>query len=439
MSATDTKEKKEIEVGDELLKEIADQVREGFDMAEITKNIAEEIGAEIAEKAVEAYIAKTEDSTKKNISDPADTKGAKDPQKKASAEHEFDKLSPQMRFFNAAKALSSGNYAELQKYNAYAVQKFNEVSKAAGGYASEAVAADGQVLVPDPEFNTTVFNNLPKYGVAFREATVRNTDRTQVYALSLDAGLTMYNTAEAGVKKSSVLTFSRKLTALLKYAVIVPSTDELTQDAIVDFWAIVTNEVSRAYAKAVDDLVFNDTTAGILHTSGIITQPVSGAGTTITWDDLLKAEGATEDDLDESNAKWYMRKETWFRLIQTKGTTNDAYLIGSLADGWSPNPNQPMTPWGTPIVFTRVLPSSKSVGSNAGFAVYGDLKNYLVYNKNGMEITMLREATIKDANNTDFNLATQDGTAMRAVVRFLGVLPKGNASKFVVVGTGTVS
>ena len=72
-------------------------------------------------------------------------------------------------------------------------------------------------------------------------------------------------------------------------------------------------------------------------------------------------------------------------------------------------------------------------------AVYGDLSNYILYNKKGMDLTILKEATIVDANSQSFNLATQDGTAMRAVVRLLGKLPKGNAGKFVILGTGTVS
>jgi HK97 family phage major capsid protein len=79
------------------------------------------------------------------------------------------------------------------------------------------------------------------------------------------------------------------------------------------------------------------------------------------------------------------------------------------------------------------------VGANDAFAVYGDLKNYVLYNKRGMALKQLTEATIEDSEGNDFNLATQDGTAMRAVVRMLGKLPKGNAGKFVVLGTGTVS
>jgi HK97 family phage major capsid protein len=265
-----------------------------------------------------------------------------------------------------------------------------------------------------------------------------------------------YNTAEAGVKTAAKLSFSKNEVSLQKYAVIVPATDELTEDAAVDYWNLVTRELSRGYARKADEVVFTDATTGITNLSGVITQPVSGAGTTIKWEDLLAAEGKTEDDLDESNNKWFMRKETWFRLIQKRADAVTAadgaglFLAGSLADGWVPNPKMPTTPWGREVVYTRVLPTSGGtttsgtygssvVSSNDGFAVYGDLKNYILYNKNGMALKMLTEATIVDQAGTTTNLATQDISAMRAVIRLLGICAKGNRGKFVIVGTGTVS
>lgn len=343
----------------------------------------------------------------------------------------------EMRLFKAARALASGDVLALNAYNAYSL-----AAREKAGYNNEGALSEGGALVPDPEFDTTVYENLPKYGVAFREADVRQTDRNAVRFLSLDSGLQFYATAEAGVKTGAKLSFTKELTSLLKYAVIIPATDELTDDAAVDFWNLVTRELTRAYGKLADEIMFTDPTAGITNTAGVITQPVSGAGTTITWDNLLQAEGKTEDDMDQSNAKWAMRKETYYRLAQTKASGSGEYLW----EGFTPNPNNPVTPWGTPIVFVRVLPSSGQtqgspgvVGSNDAFAVYGDFKNYVLYNKRGMAITILREATIVDAASQNFNLATQDGTAMRAVVRLLGKLPKGNTSKFVIVGTGTVS
>lgn len=424
----------EVQLNEADIKAISEAVavvNKDLDVDALNDAVVKALGDELDKREAAA-----EEVSKKAIADKEAAIDAADPVAKGIRDGIFAdiaKESKEMRLFKAARALAAGDQIELKRYNQYAM-----ASRTKAGYANETTAADGAVLVPDPEFDTQIYDNLASYGVAFRDADVRTTDRTSVYALSLDQGLTFFSTAEAGAKTGAQLQFSRKLTALQKYAVIVPSTDELTDDAAIDFWALVTKELTRAYAKVADDITFIDPVTGITNTSGIITQPVTGAGTTIKWADLLTAEGKTEDGLDTSGYKWYMRRETWFRLVAQRAdavTANDAAGMFLFA----PNPNQPVTPWGTPVVYTRSLLSSREVGSNDGFAVYGDLQNYKLYTRRGMDLKILTEATIKDANAVDFNLATQDGTAMRAVVRILGILPKGNASKFVVVGTGAVS
>lgn len=417
-----SKEKDIVEVDADTLAEISKQVGESLDL---------DAKLEASSKATtEAILTALEGKgVKKDITDDEDKEEANATKAhKANVENPLSKDSKEIRLMKAVKAFVSG---DLQTVKAYRELSMEMRQKA--GYGNTLVDGEGGFLVPDPEFDTTVYENLPKYGVAFQYADVRQTTHTAVRVMSLDAGLEFYATAEAGVKKSAKLAFSQKIVELQKYAVIVPATDELAEDSAIDFWNLVTKELSRAYAKKADEITFTDSVSGITNQAGVITEPVAGNGSTITWDDLLSAEGAGEDDIDRSGARWFMRKETWFRLVQTKTSGSGEYLF-------MPNPNQPATPWGTPVSFVRVLPTSVGVGANDGFAVYGDLSNYILYNKKGMQLKVLTEATVKEADsNTDFNLATQDGTAMRAVIRLLGILPKGNAPKFVVLGTGTVS
>lgn len=417
----------EFELDEAAVSAIAEKTKEAImpTLNEVVKNGLDDLRTEL------------DTPTTKNIKDKKENEGTDDVVAKGIRDGLYSeamtKESAPMRFYKSAQALMNFDTTTLRQYN-----ELSLALRLKAGYANETTAADGAVLVPDPEFDAQVYENLPKYGVAFANADVRTTTRNSVYALNLSTGLTMYNTAEAGAKTGGKITFSRDQVNLSKYAVIVPATDELTEDAAVDYWMLVTKELTRAYARATDEVVFTHATSGIINTSGVITEAVSGAGTTVTWQDLLSAEGNLEDDLDTSNHKWYMRKETWFRLC---GLRADAV---SSSDGagpflFQPNPNNPTTPWGTPVVFTRVLQKSIEVGDNDAFAVYGDLKNYILYNRQGLTMTVLREATVADADGTDINLAKQDATALRGVVRFLGILPAGNASKFVVLGTGTVS
>lgn len=447
---------------DQVMPAVEGKIGEAVDKA-IEDKLADAVKTGTSE-VLDQYLAKTEEIERKAIEREAEKNLEDDPIAKGIEAGDFSdeiaKMSPAMRFYEAARALDpeTGDREKLKALNKFALatqlKKRAELVKEKGfealaktGYANEATAADGGVLIPDAEFVTTVFDNLPTYGVAFRYADVRQTDKTSVRVLTLDSGLTFYSTAEAGVKTGAKLAFAKNEVSLQKFAVIVPATDELTDDAAIDYWSLVTRELTRAYAKKADELVFTDSTYGITNQSGVLTQTIGSNDGLITWEDIFAAEGKTEDDLDESNFRWYMRKQTWLKLVQQRADAVSAadgageYLIGSLNAGlgWKADLRNPTTPWGTEVVFTRVLPTIATVSANDAVAVYGDLRNTLLYNKRGMALKMLTEATVVDSEGSNLNLATQDASAMRAVIRLLHILPKGNRTKFVVLGTGTVS
>lgn len=457
---------------------IEDKLKENVDEAvkAAIKSDIEEATKAASEKVLEEYLAKTEEIERKAVEKANKTAASESLIAKGIENEDFSeeqtKLSPAMRFFMAAKALDpeAGDRKLLRQLNKLALasqlEKRAEILKEKGfeavqktGYANEATQADGSVLIPDAEFVTTVFDNLPTYGVAFQFADVRQTDRTSVRVLSLDTGLTFYSTAEAGVKTGAKLAFAKNEVSLQKFAVIVPATDELSEDSAVDYWNLVTRELTRGYAKKADELVFTDPatgvngssastqTGGLTNLTGVLTQSVGANDGVITWSDIFSAEAKPEDDLDTSNYRWFMRKQTWLTLVQQRAdaaTAGDAagqYLIGSLnlGTGWKADLSNPSTPWGTEVVFTRVLPTVATVSTNDGFAVYGDLSNTMLYNKNGMALKMLTEATVVDSEGSNLNLATQDASAMRAVIRMLHICPKANRPKFVILGSGTVS
>src|SRR3990167_1675921 len=442
----DEVEETKVELDGDALKAISEKVSEGMktDMAETIKQTVEATLASIETVSKKAVV----DGEDKEAADKGTSKGELGTIKVKSfdaggaelgeieIESKFAHESKEMRLLKAARALASGDLITLNEYK----QDAMEVREKAN-YGNETTDADGAVLVPYPDFETAIHENLPKYGVAAANSTIRTVVSNQVKQIGITNELSFVSTAEAGAKSGGKLAFNSEVKALTKYALIVTATDELTEDSAIDFWGLVTREMARALAKLQDQIVFTNSTSGIAHTSGVITEPVSGAGSTITWGDILNAENAIEDGIDSSNYKWFMRRQTWNYLIQTVGTTNDHYIAGSLntAAGWVPNNNNPATPWGTPIVFTRVLNKASDVPNPGTEAVYGDLSYYTLYTKRGMVVTALREATVKDAGGSDFNLATQDGTALRFVVRLLGFLNANDAPRFVILGVGTVS
>jgi HK97 family phage major capsid protein len=224
---------------------------------------------------------------------------------------------------------------------------------------------------------------------------------------------------------------------LRKFAAIAIATDELVDDAAIDFWAEVTQGFAEERARIADELVFTDdggvlyNTAGvgtgILETAGVATETVGSAITSITWDDLLNAESKVPT-ASAKNGKHYMHRTVLNVLRQNKGT--DGHYIAPLTAGLQ-------TPWGTPIVLVDVLRPSNAGLNNVGYTVFGDLKRVKLYVKRGLELTPGKEATVHDADNNVVNLYEQDMSALRAVTRMVALVKFPEA--FCVIGTGTVS
>jgi len=427
-----------LEITEKELAQVTDAVKDGLNIQESIDEAVKGATSEAVKEAIEAYKASTEEVIQKDVitKDGEEVDSIQKGLEAGLFSEEIVKEAKEMRLAKAVRALVNGDSSYLKEYNRYSI-----AAREKAAYANETVDADGGYLVPDPYFDTEVYNNLPKYGVAITDADVRTVFQNAMYATSLDTGLTAYKVAEAAAATSSKATISQKLVQLDKYVIVVPVTDELSADSAIDLWNILSQEVSREYARILDVITFTDSSTGILRTTGVTTKAIAsgGAGTTVTWSDFLAAEGKLEDGLDTSAYAWYMRKESYFGLLQTKGTTNDAYLAGSLNTNFVPNMGAVTMPWGTPVKFVRVLPKTSEVGTNAGFAVFANLKDYKLYTKQGLQMEVFNAGIVKDTGGTDYNLITQSGKAMRASWRAVGVLPKGNAPKMVVLGTGTVS
>lgn len=409
---------------DAAVKAIAEQVAAG--MGDTIKSTVD--------AAVKAAMP-AEPVVKKNVS----TKGAggeapseDDDDTEDEATKALKSLSAPQRLMRSAIALTKGDRESLKALNAVSI---GNIEKA--GYATTDVNADGGYIVADPEFEAEVEKLANDYGVAFVEADVRNISTNSIKTNKRGSNVSMYETGQGAKKRGTKLTIDRVLVELRKFAAIAIATDELVEDAAIDFWAEVTQGFAEERARIADELVFTDDGGtlynstgigtGILETAGVAVETVGAAITDISWDDLLNAE-AKVPTASARNGKHYMHRTVLNLLRQNKGT--DGHYIAPLTAGLQ-------TPWGTPIVLVDVLPASNEGGANNGYTVFGDLKRVKLYVKRGLVLTEGKEATVRDADDVEVNLYEQDMSALRAVTRMVALVKFPEA--FCVIGTGTVS
>jgi HK97 family phage major capsid protein len=357
----------------------------------------------------------------------------------------FEGARKEVRFMRQSKALANKDSNTLKHMNDYnleligkAEENIEEISKAnnvTGRYVSKATynnettTTEGGYLIPDPEFLIAIERYEAQYGVAFANCTVRTTDRTSIKANTGTGNVTMYELGEAAQKTQTKPTYGQEEVSLRKFAAIVVASDEFIEDQAAGYWADVTSGFARERARLTDTICFTEDDAspakrGILNTSGILTETVGSAITSLAWDDLLDTESKVLPE-GQMGAKYVMHRTVQNILRKSKGTTNDHYLAGLTAD-------QTRTPWGTPIVLSELFRSSTAGENNQPYILYGDLSKIQLWINGGLTLTYGNEGTVGS-----LNLFEQDLTALRAVTRFTKLITF--PSRFVGIGTGSVS
>lgn len=403
-----------VEVTEEVVEAVADKA---------AKKVAVDT-AKIAQDAAEAAVAKFVQTTEKTID-----KGVNGGTKVAGAGE--NEVSKEVMFMRAAVALVRGNRDGLKAYN----EKAMELREKAG-YGNSDVDADGGYIIALPEFEAEIESLSNVYGIAFSEADVRTINSNSVKTNKRGSNVSMYETSEGAQKTGTKLTISQVTAELRKFAAIAVATDEMVEDAAIDFWAETSQGFAEERARIADELVFTDTNAtypGILRAAGTKVISVGASITSIDWDDLMDAEAAVPTKAFR-NGKHYMHRTVWNVLRQKKASGSGEYM--ALPINLTGNMQ---TPWGTPVVLVDVLPSTTSYGdANEPYTVFGDLKRIKLYVKRGLVLDQLKEATVHDANGNAINLAEKDMTALRAVTRMVALTTK-FPEAFAVIGTGTVS
>lgn len=405
---------KNIEVGEDVVNAVAEKVTATLEAKMPTVDVDA-----IADKILE----KTEKVEKKAIHDDA----------KKTAKSGFEAMTKEQRFTKGLIAYLRKDANTLSEYNSYVNSAWSEKAN----YQNVTTTADGGALVPDPEFVAEVERLTDEYGVVSRLATIRRTDRDSVTLLSGTNEISFTKTGEATAQNAQKLTYNAATVALDKYIATLVMTSEIVEDSAIDLFTDATNEIARARAKLFDQLVFTDSTYGLL-SAGVgdtyKTQTVGSALSDFDFDDAMDATYKVVSSV-RRQGRFFMHPTVWNELRQKKtgdGTNSAAmYLAGDPLSAPTPTID------GYPVELVDVMPHSGDITANEAFAVFGDLRRIQLHVKRVLETKVFDSGVVPDAGGSDINLISQDSWALRATLRCVPQTRFEGA--FCIIGTGTVS
>lgn len=284
---------------------------------------------------------------------------------------------------------------------------------------NEGTGSAGGLLVPTPTASL-IMEDLRESGLFFSETNVIQLTGKDITIPTVVTHPTLSYVAEGAAKPVSNYVFGSASLTLKKYACLIPWTDELMEDAIVDIESLVRRFATDYFGILLDGILFDGDAQinGIADaTTTFITLGAAGANNTVTIDNILQAIGAMKAG-DLRDAKFYMSPSVWADLHTKKGTSNDHYLL-------TPDDIRTRTLFGFPVVLTDSLPaSSGNFTASSEFIVFGNLKRVYVGVKNGMSIEMAVSNIASFLDGATQRSAFQDNlTVMRLEKRVAMAIP----------------
>ena len=348
----------------------------------------------------------------------------------------IEKMTPEMRFAKHVKATLNKDFGAKKAFDEFALE-----ARAKAGYNNEGVSSEGGYLVLQPEFEAEIERLLPQYGGMANEVNFVPLAGNSVITNKGTNNVSFTKTNEGAAKPVGKSAFSQSTVALNKYTAILLATTELIEDQAVDFWNDATQQFTYAYNKKIDEMVLTDkgTTSsekGIINTAGVTLEPTSGAGSTITWNDLLNAKYAVPGEASPDGI-YVMHRSTFNTLRQLQGSTT-YYQVPEAFKGVGGQ----ITPWGDRVVLSEAMPvnASSFVGTTVGAGVvYGNFKRYAkVYTKaGGLQLDVSNSATVVDNASVTKNLWQDNLVGMKAEFRatFFAKFPEA----FCIIGQSPLS
>ena len=234
---------------------------------------------------------------------------------------------------------------------------------------------------------------------------------------SLASTISVTWTGEKVAKTSSQPVFGIVTQTLKKLAVIIPMSEEILEDSLINLTQLLGELVAEAISKEEDMQFFNGTGSpwtGVLNTSGtgLVTMGTGlTAFTDITADHLLDMQTEMPSGAD-IGAKYYMHRSV-FNVVRKLKDTAGNYIYQS------PQGNVPATIWDKPYELSDAFPAVSATAADSPFVIYANLKVATVFgDKQQIRVKMLDQATITDTDGeTTVNLAEQDMVALRFMER----------------------
>ncbi len=313
--------------------------------------------------------------------------------------------------------LSTKKEEELIQNPAYAMSKRlvgmkrgdREMIKAADPILVSANDDAGGYLVPAVT-QARIMELLPTYGQARKYMQVMPMSGNVTYVPKEGTLPTWtWGISENASITSSKPTFGASTLTPNKGGAIVVISNEMLRDANVNVGAYVIKKIAQAKGTGEDTQFFAGTGSpftGVMATANTFGGEINLASTnTLTYQKILD----TCYSIDQNyliGASWFMSRSV---LAAVRGILDGAQRpIFEPAFG-----NQPATMLGYPIVVVEAAPAS-SVSDNRPMMLLGNLENSIIGEIEGMNLTLLTEATIDATSLGQYDLSAVRVTASMA-------------------------
>jgi len=307
--------------------------------------------------------------------------------------------------------------------------------------------SQGGYLVPQL-LTSEILRFAEEGGVARREFNYLpfNGPGNSRYLHTLLTSVTVSWIDEAEEKPKTKPTTSRIEQTLSKLAAMVIFTEELLEDAAIDWVAYCSPLFGEAIAAEEDNQFFSGTGApwtGIINNANVVGVALAaGVGPLEMRPEVLLGMPLAIPSTAVPGAKYYMHRSVFAAICARRSdavSANDVkgnYLVQQPLNG------APGSLWGYPVVLVEAMPSLTDLGYGDGdftelggdadpdlpFIIFGNLKKCVIYgDKKGIRLQVLDQASVYDDNDNLINLAERDMIALRVHKRvgFLVVLPEG--------------